>query len=252
MSRVRTLADAEAVSEAAAEDFVDLAREAVNRHGRFSVALSGGSTPRKLYQFLAEPPFRNRVSWERLEFFWGDERAVPPDHPDSNYGLASATLLTKLDLSPERIHRIQAERVDRDAAARDYQDEIARVLGVAPDGPPPAFDLVLLGMGADGHTASLFPESDGIHERRRWVVSHFIPRLGAERITLTAPILNRAREIRVLAAGADKASALKAVLEGSRDPEHLPAQLVQPEGGRLIWLVDQAAAHQLSTAEWPA
>ncbi|MFQ5830668.1 MAG: 6-phosphogluconolactonase [Candidatus Methylomirabilia bacterium] len=249
MSRIRTLADAEAVSVAAAQDFVDLAREAVNRHGRFSVALSGGSTPRKLYQLLAELPFRNQVRWECVEFFWGDERAVPPDHPDSNYGLASAALLTKLDLAPERIHRIRAERADRDAAAQDCQEEIARVLGAARNGPPPAFDLILLGMGADGHTASLFPESDGLRERRRWVVSHFIPKLGAERITLTAPILNRARQIRVLVAGADKAGALKAVLEGPRDPDRLPAQLVQPEGGHLIWLLDRAAASQLSTAE---
>lgn len=243
------VADAEAVSATAAGDFVGLAREAVARRGSFTVALSGGSTPRRLYQLLAEAPYRNQVAWERVEFFWGDERAVPPDHPDSNYQLAAAALLSKLDVPPERIHRIQAERADRDAAARDYQVEIARVFGVAAEDPPPALDLVLLGLGDDGHTASLFPYSEGLRERRRWVVRHFVERLGAERITLTLPILNRAKEIRFLVAGAEKAPALRAVLEGPRDPERLPAQLVQPEAGRLIWLVDQAAASQRRAVE---
>lgn len=249
MNQVQILADAEAVSAAAAGEFVNLAGEAVARRGRFTVALSGGSTPRRLYQLLAEMPYRTQVAWDRVEFFWGDERAVPPDHPDSNYGLAAAALLTKLDLPPERIHRIHAERAERDAAARDYEEEIARVFEVPAKPAPPAFDLILLGMGADGHTASLFPGSDGLRERQRWVVSHLIPKLGAERITLTTPILNRAREIRMLVAGEDKANTLRAVLEGPRDPERLPAQLVQPDGGCLIWLADQAAASQLTTRE---
>ncbi len=239
------VADAEAVSRAAAREFVDLAREAVARRGCFAVALAGGSTPRRLYQLLAEAPYADQVAWERVEFFWGDERAVLPDHPESNYALARATLLAKADVPPERIHRIQAERPDRGAAARDYQLEIARVFGVPPEGPPPAFDLVLLGLGADGHTASLFPYSEGLRERHRWVVSHSVLKLGVERITLTLPILNQAKEIRFLVAGADKASALGAVLEGPRDPERLPAQLVEPEAGRLIWFVDQAAASEL-------
>lgn len=246
------VAGAEAASEAAARDFVDLAREAVASHGRFSVALSGGSTPRRLYQLLAAAPYRGQVAWERVEFFWGDERAVPPDHPDSNYGLAAAALLGTLNLLPQRIHRIQAERADRDEAARDYQLEIARVFGIDPEGPPPAFDLVLLGLGADGHTASLFPYSEGLRERRRWVVSHYVAKLGAERITLTLPLLNQAKEIRLLVAGTDKAPALRAVLEGPRDPERLPVQLVHPEAGRLIWLVDRAAASELSAVERPA
>jgi 6-phosphogluconolactonase len=242
-----TLPDADAVSHAAAEDFVELAGEAIRDRDRFSVVLAGGSTPRRLYQLLAEPPYREGVLWERVHFFWGDERAVPPDHPESNYGMAAAALLSKLRLPSKAIHRIQAEEPDREKAARDYQSEIGRVLGADPNGPPPIFDLVLLGMGADGHTASLFPYTKAPWERGRWVVSHFVPKLNADRFTLTPPILNRAREVRILVTGVDKAPILRAVLEGPRDPEGLPVQLVQPEAGRLIWLVDRAAASELSS-----
>lgn len=248
-AEVIRLADAETVSARATETFVALARDAIRERGTFTVALSGGSTPRRLYQFLAEAPYRSQVAWDRVEFFWGDERAVLPDHPDSNYRMAAAALLAKIGAAADRIHRIQAERADRAAAARDYQAETAQVFGVAPDGPPPAFDLVLLGMGPDGHTASLFPHTQALRERRRWVVSHFVERLGTERITLTLPILNRAKEIRFLVAGADKAMTLRAVLEGPPDPERLPAQLIQPEAGRLVWLVDEAAAAELGAAE---
>ncbi len=237
--------DLEALSAAAAGDFTELAGEATARRGGFTVALAGGSTPGRLYQLLGDPPYRDRVAWDRVEWFWGDERAVPPDHPDSNYGMAAAALLDKLDLPPERIHRIRAERADREAAARDYQVEIARAFGVTPEGALPVFDLVLLGLGADGHTASLFPGTAALRERRRWVVSHLVPPLDTERITLTPPVLNRAREIRFLVAGADKAAALRAVVRGPRDPERLPAQAIRPEGGRLVWLVDRAAARDL-------
>ena len=245
MSDVRRFADIEALSRAATGEFVALARDAIARRGRFSVALAGGSTPRRVYELLSSPDHRAAVDWDRVEFFWGDERVVPPDHPDSNYGMAFAVLLAPLAVPSSRVHRIKAERLDLEEAARDYHMEIARVLGAEAAGPPPAFDLILLGMGADGHTASLFPYSEALPERRRWVVSHYVARLGARRITLTPPILNRAREIRVLVAGADKASTLHEVLEGPRDPERLPVQLVAPESGRLVWLVDQAAAAKL-------
>lgn len=248
MGEVRRFPDAEAVARAAARDFVAVSREAVERRGRLCVALSGGSTPRRLYELLAEEPLRGQVDWERVEFFWGDERAVPPDHPQSNYGMASAALLGKLGVSPARIHRIKGELGDGNEAARQYQEEIARVFDVLPDGPPPAFDLLLLGLGADGHTASLFPYSEALPERRRWVVSHYVARLGTRRITLTAPVLNRAREIRVLVAGDDKAATLREALDGERDPERLPIQLVTPEFGRLVWMVDRAAAAKLGAA----
>jgi len=248
MSDVRLLADPEAVSRAAADDFVALARETVARCGSFSVALSGGSTPRRLYQLLAEAPRRTEVDWSRIDFFWGDERAVPPDHPDSNYGAAQATLLGPVGAPAERVHRINGELPDAEQVAREYEAELARVLGAAPGAPPPALDLILLGMGADGHTASLFPYSQALAERRRWALSVYVARLGAARITLTPPVLNRGREIRLLVTGHDKADALHEALEGPREPERLPVQLIAPEAGRVVWLVDRAAASKLSGA----
>jgi 6-phosphogluconolactonase len=249
MRDVRVSADAEALGRAAAREFIDLARQAIAARRRFAVALAGGATPRRIYELLAAPEHRQQVDWTRVEFFWGDERAVPPDHPDSNYGMAAAALLAALDLHAEQIHRIQAERPDRERAARDYQIEIARVFGVSPDGPPPVFDLILLGLGADGHTASLFPYTDALREQHRHVVSHYVAKLQADRITLTFPIINRAGEIRVVAAGAEKAPTLKEVLEGPPDPERLPSQLLDPVAGRLAWLVDRAAASQLALEE---
>lgn len=248
MNDVRVLADPAAVSRAAVEDFVALARAAIGGRGSFRVALSGGSTPRRLYELLAEAPWREQVDWSRVDFCWGDERTVPPDHPDSNYGAAAAALLRPIGAPAERVHRIKGEMADSEQAAREYQEELARLFGVAPGGPPPALDLILLGMGADGHTASLFPYSQALAERRRWVVSHYVARLGAPRITLTAPVLNRAREIRLLVTGPDKAAALHEALEGPREPERLPVQLVAPEAGRVVWLVDRAAASKLGGA----
>jgi 6-phosphogluconolactonase len=248
VSEVRRYPDAETLSRAAAVDFVELAHRAVDRQGRFSVVLAGGSTPRRLYELLALPGHRAEVDWDRVEFFWGDERAVPPDHPDSNYGMAFVVLLGPLAVRAAQVHRIKGELADLEEGASDYHGEIARLFGVTPDGPPPPFDLVLLGMGADGHTASLFPYSEALPERRRWVVSHYVARLNARRITLTPPILNRAREVRLLVTGPDKAKTLQEVLEGPRDPERLPVQLIAPESGRLVWLVDQAAAAKLHAA----
>lgn len=246
MSAIRRLPDPEGVSRAAAQELAGLARDAIARRGRFCVALSGGSTPRRLYEILAEAPPWAHLDWRRVEFFWGDERVVSPEHPDSNYRMAAVVLLGKLGIPPERIHRIHGELPDPERAATLYQEEIARVFAVAPDGPPPIFDLILLGMGMDGHTASLFPYSQALTERRRWVVSHYAARLGTQRITLTPPILNRAAHVRLLVTGTDKAEVLREVLEGPRDPERLPVQLVVPESGRLVWLVDRAAASRLA------
>jgi 6-phosphogluconolactonase len=245
-AEIRVLDDAETVSREAAAEFARLAREGIAARGRFAVALAGGSTPRRLYELLAEPPHRDALDWKRVEFFWGDERAVPPEHGDSNYGMAVGALLGKIAVPAARVHRIEGERSDRDAAARDYEAEIGRVLGATPGGVPPAFDLILLGMGADGHTASLFPGTRALGERQRWVVANPVEKLATERITLTAPIINRAREIRVVTAGAEKAPALRAVLEGPRDPDRLPSQLLAPEAGRLVWIVDRAAAAELA------
>jgi 6-phosphogluconolactonase len=242
---IRRLPDPEAVSRAAAQDLVDLGRAAIAERGRFCVALSGGATPRRMYEILADAPRWAQLDWRHVEFFWGDERAVGPEHPESNYGTASA-LLGKLGVMPARIHRIRGELADAEAAATRYQEELARVFAVEDEGLPPIFDLILLGMGADGHTASLFPYTQALVERRRWVVGYTVPRLGKARITMTPPLLNRAAEIRLLVTGGDKAGVLREALEGPRDPERLPVQLVVPEAGRLVWLVDRAAAAQLN------
>jgi len=244
---IRRFPDAEAVSRAAGQDLVELAREAIAQRGRFCVALSGGSTPRRMYEILSEAPRWAQIDWRRVEFFWGDERAVPPEHPDSNYGIATTVLLRKLGVAADRVHRIRGELPDVEEAAALYQDELARVFATPVEGLPPIFDLILLGMGADGHTASLFPFSQALTERRRWVVANTVPKIGKSRVTMTFPILNRAAEVRLLVTGSDKASALREALAGPREPERLPVQAVVPEGGRLIWLVDRAAAAELPT-----
>lgn len=246
---LRIFDDAEALAVAGAEEFAALAAAAVAVRGRFTVALAGGSTPRRLYRRLAEPPWRERVAWDRVEFFWSDERGVAPDQPESNYHMAATALLDRLGVSPARVHRIEGEAPEHAAAARRYQTEIARVFGVEEIGPPPALDLILLGMGADGHTASLFPGTGALDERKRWVVSQFVPTVGAERITLTVSLINRARQIRVLVAGEDKAATLRAVLKGPHDPRRLPVQLIAPEAGGLVWFVDRGAAGALSGTE---
>ena len=243
---VRRFADAEAVSRAAAEEFVRRAAEAVQARGRFTVALSGGSTPRRLYQLLASEPYRGQVDWGRVEVFWGDERSVPPDDKESNYRMAREAMLAALALPAGHVHRMEGERTDRDTAAREYQDEIARAFGADPNGEPPAFDLVLLGMGPDGHTASLFPHTAALGETKRWVVVNHVPQHHTDRMTLTYPVLNRAREVLFLVAGPDKAEPLAEVLQGPPDPQRLPSQRVRPADGQLLFFVDRAAAARLT------
>jgi 6-phosphogluconolactonase len=243
---IRVFPDSEAVSRAAAGEFVRAATEAVAARGRFTVALSGGSTPQRLYQILAEAPFRDRVDWGKVEVFWGDERSVPPDHKDSNFRMAREALLDRVPLPAANVHRLEAERADRDAAARDYQAVLVRTFGVPADGEPPAFDLILLGMGPDGHSASLFPDTTALGEMKRWVVVNYVPKFATERVTLTYPILNRAREVLFLVAGADKAEPLHDVLEGPPDARRLPSQAIRPTAGKLLWYVDRKAAARLT------
>ncbi len=243
---IRTFPDAEAVSRGAAEEFVLRANEAVEARGRFMVTLSGGSTPKRMFEMLADSPYRDQVAWPMVHVFWGDERSVPPDHRDSNYRLANEAMLARLPIPIAQIHRIEAERTDRDAAARDYQTTIAKAFGVDPNGEPPAFDLVLLGMGPDGHTASLFPETTALTETKRWVVVNFVPKFTTDRVTLTTPILNQAREVLFLVAGADKAQPLAEVLEGPADVARLPSQLIHPKTGKLLWFIDRLAATKLT------
>ena len=243
MSVVRRFADLDALSRAAADELIELARAAVEARGAFHVALSGGSTPKRLFQLLATRG--GELPWDRVELWWGDERCVPPEHADSNYGMARDHLIRPLGLPEARVHRMHGE-LDPGAAARAYEEELRLVL---PE--PPVLDYALLGMGPDGHTASLFPDSPALDETRRHVLANavespLVPGGAATRITLTAPAINRARHVRFLVAGADKAAALAAVLEGPRDPRRYPAQLI--EAADVTWLVDEAAAAQLGGA----
>ncbi len=231
MADVQVYPDANSLARAAAEYFVTLAAEAITARGRFVVALSGGSTPRATYTLLASTEFAPRVDWARVQVFWGDERCVPPDHPESNYALARETLLDHVPLPEGNIHRIRAELDPRRAAAL-YQEELEAVLGT--EG---RFDLVLLGIGADGHTASLFPGTLALEEKTRWVVENYVESLSAWRVTLTLPVLNAARQVTFLLSGAPKAETLARVRAGER----LPAALVHLSLGRLTWMVDRDA-----------
>ena len=234
----------EELSREAAARFQRLAAESIAAAGRFTVALSGGSTPRALYRLLAEPPSRDAIDWPRVHLFWGDERFVPADHPDSNYRLAREAFITRVPIPPENVHPIPTKGGDPEAAADQYEETLRRFL-VPLEGEMPRFDLVLLGLGADGHTASLFPASPALDEDRCLVVATYVPKLAAWRLTLTPPVLRRARHVIFLVCGPDKASPLREVLQGPYAPHRLPAQLVRPEEGDLTWLVDEAAASLL-------
>lgn len=245
------LADPMALAEEAAERFAGAAAEALARAGRFTVALAGGTTPRLLYTLLAAESHRTHIPWPRTHVLWGDERCVPPDHPESNYRMAHETLLRHLPIPPEQIHRMRGEDPDPERAAAEYEARL-RTAFRGPAGSLPRVDLVLLGMGADGHTASLFPHTEALRETQRWVVRNHVPKLRADRLTLTAPAINGGSTILFLVAGDDKAPALQEVLEGPTDPERLPAQLIRPTDGHLVWLVDRAAASRLAGGGRPA
>lgn len=232
------------VAEATAERFVALARAAIDERGSFRVALSGGSTPKTVYPLLLAQPRIGAVDWSRVEFFWGDERSVPPDDPESNFGVAFRMLISRLPgVRPGSVHRMQAEAPDRDAAALAYEAEIRLALDARGD-QPPAFDLIWLGMGSDGHTASLFPGSAALEIDDRWVVPNWAPRLETWRMTLTYPILNAAREALFVVTGADKAAALADVRSGRSE---LPAGRVAAQ--ETHWIVDGAAAGTKGEAE---
>lgn len=229
--------------ERAAALYAQVVHEAVAARGRCTVALSGGTTPRGLYRVLSEERYRSAIPWACVHLFWGDERCVPPTHPESNYRLAAETLLSHVAIPAGNVHRIPAELPPLEAASA-YEHTVRTVFALAAEGLP-RFDLIVLGVGADGHTASLFPGTPGVREDRRLVVAHYVEKLGAWRITLTPPVLNNAVQVVFLVSGADKAQTLKAVLYGPRDPERLPAQLVRPAQGTVWWLVDRAAAGAL-------
>jgi 6-phosphogluconolactonase len=220
----------------------ELGRIKIIERKPFSVAVSGGSTPKLLFELMANPGFQGHIRWSNLHVFQVDERCVPPDDPQSNYRMIKHELLDAVPLPAENFHRMAAERPDRDQAAHEYADEIGRVLHPA-QGEFPHFDLILLGMGPDGHTASLFPGSPALDERTAWVAPNFAAQLNSHRLTLTLPVLNAAAHVIFLVAGADKAETLRQVLEGP--PGKFPAQLIQPAKGSLSWFLDESAAHLL-------
>jgi 6-phosphogluconolactonase len=235
--------DSDTISREAAKYTVYLAREAIATHGLFSFALAGGTTPGKMYGLLANEPYRSQIDWSAVHFFWSDERCVPPDDPQSNYHLAQEVLLSKLDLRPDQIHRMPAERPDRDQAAADYAEEIRSTLG---GNGIPRFDLIQLGMGPEAHTASLFPHQPALLEQKRLVMPVSVPKPPPERLTFTPPLLHAAHNILFLATGADKAEALEAVLEGTSQPEEYPAQFITLQArGNVVWMLDSAIAKNI-------
>jgi 6-phosphogluconolactonase len=237
---IRILKSPEELFEAAAAEFTAQASAAIRARGRFTVALSGGSTPKRLYAQLATKP---NIPWDKIYFFWGDERHVPPDHPESNYRMVYEALLSKVPVPPENIFRVHTEEKDAAAAALQYEQTLKDFFQLSP-GEFPRFDLILLGMGPDGHTASLFPGSPALNERQRLVVANPVEKFHTDRLTFTFPVLNAAATVMFLASGPDKAPMLHEVLENSS--ADLPSQKVQPTNGRLLWLVDSAAATGLS------
>lgn len=240
MPKIHTLSNSDRLAERAANHFIRLATEAIAARNRFSVALSGGSTPRKLHSVLSEPSIAAQVNWAKTHFFWGDERCVPPDHPDSNYRMAVETLLDHIPCPGENIHRMLGE-IDPQIAADQYEGRLKSFFGLS----CPSIDLICLGMGEDGHTASLFPGTAAIHETKRWVLAHFVEVLDTWRITLTPAMINAASNVLFLVSGEKKAEMLKKVLQGATQPDILPAQIVKPVSGKLEWFIDEDAAAQL-------
>lgn len=234
--------DIDELSRAAAEVFTNIASASIDEAGTFSVALSGGSTPRKLYSLLASDTHRSAIDWTRVSFFFGDERHVPPDSEQSNFRMANETLLGPLEIASDRVLRWMAELSDVEACAAEYENKLRDYF----QSEGRRLDLILLGLGDDGHTASLFPQTEALHELERLAVSNWVKKLDAFRLTMTFPAINDAANVIFLVSGSDKAEAVASVIEGEFRPDDFPAQLVQPVDGNLFWLLDEAAASELT------
>jgi 6-phosphogluconolactonase len=258
---LRILTNLDAIARRVAQEFVQAATAAVSEKGSFSVALSGGSTPKALYSLLAnDAGLRAQLPWDKMYFYFGDERSVGPDHADSNFRMANETMLSKVPIKPEQVFRVKGEYKDTEKAAQEYDEALRSSFkmsngkigegktagGKIAEGQFPRFDLVLLGMGNEGHTASLFPGTKALYETKRIAVRNWVGKLYTDRITLTAPAINNAARVIFMVTGADKALALKGVLEGPYEPEQLPAQMIQQSNGQLLWLVDTTAGGMLS------
>ncbi|MDX6711265.1 MAG: 6-phosphogluconolactonase [Blastocatellia bacterium] len=243
--RIKVLEDQTALAREAAVEFTDLALKAVAERGVFAVALSGGSTPKVMYSLLADDvEFSSRLSWDRMHFFWGDERYVPSDNPESNFRMVHEALLSKVPVPVENVHRVKTELGAAADVAEDYQRVLEAYFGKKENGIP-RFDLVLLGMGPDGHTASLFPGTTALAETERLVVANWVEKFQTYRITITLPVINNAAHVMFIVGGPDKAEMLRKVIGNQSESTAFPSQLVQPHDGELIWLVDRDAAKLL-------
>jgi 6-phosphogluconolactonase len=234
--------DTETLSQQAAEYVVHVAQESFAAHGRFTFALSGGNTPKKLYALLATEPYRSQIDWALVDIFWSDERCVPLESDDCNYKLALDVMLNALPIPASQIHYMPGDQEDRDAASEAYTEEMRRVFGTR---GIPSFDLIQLGMGPEGHTASLFPHQPSLKENERLVMPVTVPKPPPPRLTFTPLLLNAATHILFLVTGADKAEAVQEVIEGERNSQEYPAQLVNPPHGEVTWMFDKAAASKL-------
>jgi len=248
MPPIQIFLDPQSLAHAAAALFQEKAANAIAQRGVFTVALAGGSTPRMTYSLLAAEPYRSHIEWAKIHFFWGDERCVPPDHPDSNYRMALDALLSHIPVVPGQVHRMQGENPDAARAAAAYEIEIRAVFGAV---DLPKFDLVLLGLGPDGHTLSLFPGTAALGEHKALVVANWVEKFKTWRITMTARLVNHAACILFQVEGEDKASPLREVLYGAHEPGKYPAQLTRPAKGECYWFIDQRAAALLPALNEP-
>ncbi len=237
--------DIDTLSYEAAQYVVRIASESIVTRGRFTIALSGGTTPRTLYGLLGGEPYLSQIDWALVHIFWSDERCVPPDSPDSNYHMAHEVLLSQIPIPVQQVHYMPADQPDRYAASQAYAEEMQRTFGT---NGIPSFDLIQLGMGPEGHTASLFPHQASLHEQQRLVIPVSVPKPPPDRLTFTPPVLNAARNVLFLVTGADKADALHAVLEGPYQPDEYPAQIVRPPHGEVVWMLDTAVAQNIIQA----
>jgi 6-phosphogluconolactonase len=241
---VRVYQNAGLLNRAVAERFFSISDKAVAARGRFVTCLAGGNTPRGLYELLTTPEYTSLIDWRSAYVFWSDERCVPPESLESNARMVRETLLNHVPVPVNQIHRIRGE-IDPQQAAEEYDKALRDFFQNRMQSGKPRFDLALLGMGLDGHTASLFPGAPALHEEKRWAVAHHVEKMDTWRVTLTPPALNAAANVIFLVMGADKADTVKRVLEGEQVPDELPAQIVKPENGNVTWLLDEAAASKL-------
>jgi 6-phosphogluconolactonase len=240
--QVQILPNLEAISHQAVRFFIDISKSSFAERDQFVVALSGGTTPRKFYRLLGSPPYREKVDWDRVHLFWVDERCVPKEDEASNFKLVFDTVLSAVPIPEKNIHPMRTER-GAEQGAREYEEELRKFFGGSIS---PMFDLILLGVGEDGHTASLFPGSESLRERSRLVVPVYLGEPGKDRITLTLPVLNQARHILFLVAGHSKAEMVRTILEKEAHRTHFPAGLVHPANGQVTWFIDEEAASLLA------